>query len=372
MALFTLALFIVAGVYFALSMMLTAGIARLGRNGSGGEPPVTVVIPARNEERNIHRCLSSISALDYPRDRLQVIVIDDHSTDGTAAAAGSFAGRLPGFSLVLMDDIAGAGEGKRAALIQGFRRAEGDIIVQTDADCIVPAGWIRALVRRFDGKTGIAGGMTVMRNFDKRNTCFTRIQSLDWLYLLSVGAGAAGLGIPLSCIGNNLAVRRSAYDAAGGYEDIPFSVTEDFALFQAVVRAGWGCGFSLEEDSLVHSSPQAGVRGFFLQRLRWASGGIRLAGAGVVLLAAAFLMHLGVLLGIILGAGAPALAAAFAVSAAGDLVFLFAAAKRINRLRMLVFFPLYELFYYCYTTVIGIVLPFVSSISWKARKIQVK
>ncbi|KPK95920.1 hypothetical protein AMJ80_02835 [bacterium SM23_31] len=361
----------VSGIYVVLSFLLTIGLIKKSHVRSDYEPPVSIVIPARNEEENIERCLTSLEALEYPREKLEIVVVDDHSDDNTASIVRSFSERNSTISLV---SLSGQNPGERdesgkiAALAEGYRLSGGEIILQTDVDCIVPRRWVGSMVSRFEDGVGIAGGMTILDTFNRINTCFTRIQSLDWMYLLGVGAGASGIGLPLSCFGNNLAIRRTAYEEAGGYESIPFTFTEDFAIFQAVTRSGWNAAYSLEEDSLIQSLPPKTFRAFLNQRLRWASGGIKSAGAGLVFLAAAFLLHFLVIVSIIFGVSPLYWAVIICITIVFDFIFLYILAKKVNRVKFLFFFPLLELYYYVYTTVFGLLMPFISSLSWKGRK----
>lgn len=368
---FEILLIAAAGIYAVSSVLLTIGLMKKSRIRSDYEPTVAIVIPVRNEEENIERCLTSLKALEYPGDKLETVIVDDHSDDNTASIVQSFSERNSTISLVSMSEQNPAERdesGKIAALAQGYRVSDGEIILQTDADCAVPRQWIRSMVSRFEDGVGIVGGMTILDTFRGINTCFTQMQSLDWMYLLGVGAGASGIGIPLSCFGNNLAVRRTAYEAAGGYESIPFTFTEDFAVFQAITRSGWNAAYSLEEGSLIRSLPPKTLRAFLNQRLRWASGGIKLAGAGLVFLAAAFLLHFLVIISIVFSVSPLYWTAAICTASIFDFIFLYILAKKVNRIELLLYFPLLELYYYLYTTVFGLLMPFISSLSWKGRK----
>lgn len=368
MTMFEILLIVAAGIYVVLSVLLTIGLKKKSRVHSDYEPPVSIVIPVRNEEENIERCLISLEALEYPRDKLEIIVVDDHSDDNTASIVQSFSERNPTISLISLSEQKNSESGKIAALAQGYSFSSGEIILQTDADCVVPQRWVCSMVSRFEDGVGIVGGMTILDTFHRINTCFTQMQSLDWMYLLGVGAGASGIGIPLSCFGNNLAVRRAAYESAGGYESLPFTFTEDFAVFRAITRSGWNAAYSLEEDSLIQSLPPKTFRAFLNQRLRWASGGIKLAGAGIVFLAAAFLLHFLVIISIVFNVSPLYWTAAICTASVFDFIFLYILAKKVNRIKLLLYFPLLELYYYLYTTVFGLLMPFISSLSWKGRK----
>ena len=375
-------LFTIGGIYVLFNIILTAGVAagsKSVKNENGknkpSEPNVSVIVPARNEEQNIKRCLDSLEALDYPEDKLEIVIIDDNSDDNTASIVQNYCDRIKHFSLLSLNgssESAGAkstgASGKIAALKYGYQETSGDIILQTDADCAVPSGWIKTITSIMDKEVGIVGGAIMLDEYSKRNSWITRILSLDWLYLLGVGAGANGAGFPLSCFGNNLAVRRTAYEDAGGYDAIPFTFTEDFALFKSITRAGWRSSFSLKNTSVILSRPPDSLRNFINQRLRWATGGIKLAGPGIILLIAAFLLHLLVIAAVAFNISLSVLVTVIIVTGFSDFIFLATLTNKVNKSKLLLYFPLFEVYFFLSTTLFGLALPFVSSLKWKDRK----
>jgi len=114
-------------------------------------PSVTVVVPAYNAGRTIAECVGSLLALDYPPDRLELIVVDNASSDDTRRVLQQFAGSVQ----VLAELV----RGSAAARNRGIRAAGGDIVAMTDADCVVARGWLRALVPALaDEGVGAVGG----------------------------------------------------------------------------------------------------------------------------------------------------------------------------------------------------------------------
>ncbi|MFM1793710.1 MAG: hypothetical protein RL642_95, partial [Bacteroidota bacterium] len=116
------------------------------KSSSTSTEKVTVIIPARNEEANIGRCLDSLLQQSLPTDQREIIVVDDGSTDTTATLVESYAEK--GVRLLTLTDEAG---GKKAALAKGIAAAKHGIIVTTDADCTYPANWLNTLLNyRFE------------------------------------------------------------------------------------------------------------------------------------------------------------------------------------------------------------------------------
>lgn len=107
-------------------------------------PTVSIVIPVRNRPVQLDACLAAIARLDYPSDRLEVIAVDDASTDDTAARAAAWQGRLP-LRVLRMDEQVGAAECRN----QGAVVARGEILAFTDSDCQPHPQWLRVLVPEF-------------------------------------------------------------------------------------------------------------------------------------------------------------------------------------------------------------------------------
>src|SRR4030095_7025838 len=109
----------------------------------------------------------------------------------------------------------------------------------------------------------------------KPKNLFWGLQSVDWLYLLSVASGGDGIRIPISCVGNNMSYRKKAYDEVGGYEKIPFSVTEDFMLLQKIHKdAGYNTKFPVNDETKNITLPCLTINQLLSQKKRWAAGGI--------------------------------------------------------------------------------------------------
>ena len=136
------------------------------------EPTVTVLVAARNEELNLPRCLESLSQLDYPVEKLHVMVLNDRSNDATGIIAHDFTKRFPFIRVLdISEDLSGL-RGKMNALAQGINHSSGDIIMITDADCIVSRDWVRETVQYFDHKTGMVAGMTLIdSDFSNKDIC---------------------------------------------------------------------------------------------------------------------------------------------------------------------------------------------------------
>jgi cellulose synthase/poly-beta-1,6-N-acetylglucosamine synthase-like glycosyltransferase len=236
------------------------------------DPPfVSVIVPARNEEKTISECLLAISANTYPKNKYEIIAIDDRSDDNTRKLMETLLDQIPNLKIkILKEDRKEENlKGKPGAIQSIIDEAKGDILLFTDADCKPSPKWIETMVRGFkDDGIGLISSFTNVSG----NRIFDRLQSLEWLYLNAIGSAAVGWNKPMSCFGNNLAVRKADFDAVGGYKKIKFSVTEDLALLHAIHSSGKKVRYLPHSDSLVFTKPNETIADYLRQHHRWAVG----------------------------------------------------------------------------------------------------
>jgi cellulose synthase/poly-beta-1,6-N-acetylglucosamine synthase-like glycosyltransferase len=359
---------VLGGLYF-IELGFFAYAARLARRPAGdvrtttGSRRVSVVVAAKDEEKNLPACLESLVRIDYPRELLEIIVVNDQSSDRTASIVDGFAARYDNVKRI---DAAESlvTRGKANALSQGIDAAAGEFIFLTDADCSVPPTWVAGTLKYFDERTGIVGGVTLISN---TQSIVSGIQSLDWDFLLSIASGAATLRKPVACLGNNLAFRKRAYEDVGGYRKINFSVTEDYALFKAVARSGsWEYRYPMDKDTLVETLPVKTLKEVFAQRRRWATGGKDTGLFGIVTLAPGFLLHWMVLISIVFS---PVLfLISFLLKVLLDGLFVLPTLKHYGKIAHLKFILSFEIYYLVYVAVLPFSVYLGKAITWKGRK----
>lgn len=330
------------------------------------EPTVTVIIAARNEEDRILPCLDSLLQIDYPAEKLEILVVDDFSTDKTAEIVERFIAGRGNIQLLKSPPESGNLRGKTNAIAQGIRHSRGEIIMFTDADCAVHPRWVRGTVKYFSEDTGIVGGFTILGT----GRLFHGIQALDWLYLFSLASATAGLNIPLTAIGNNLSIRRSAYVKTGGYEVIPFSVTEDYSLVQTIIqKTDYRLRFPLEPDAVVTSGACDSLSQLVRQKQRWGVGALDMVSVGMVVIAIGWLVRALVVLGLILAPATLSIPLFAAVALADYLLF----SKVFGRLPFK-HLQKYFLAFECYLTCYGLIIPFLAmgsrNVIWKERSLR--
>ncbi len=349
--------------YFGFSLALCHGIKRNYEINQAQNLFVSVIVAARNEAENIHDCLTSLTRLDYPEEFLEIIIINDRSEDTTDQIISQFINDKSRFKYLSIFKSIPNLSGKASAISQAIGYSKGEIIIITDADCVVPKNWVQKMTSYFTNQIGVVAGFSLL---DFSKGLFNKIQNLDWTYLLSVAAGAVGLGIPLTCMGNNFAFRRGAYDEVGGYEGVGFSVTEDFALLKAIAqKTKWKIAFPIDPECLVNSKPTKSLKDFFSQRKRWATGGMSVHWFGKILITTSLITHL-IFLGLLI------FSQKFFWEIAMLLLILFndylILKMPLNLLNMKVYLkylPHYKIFFLFYSIVLLFQLLFIPTITWK-------
>ncbi len=240
-------------------------------------PAVSILIAARNEEASILPCLQAVARLNYPADAVEVLIGNDGSTDQTGSIVTAFIADKPRFqSMDIIESVTGL-RGKANVLAQLARQARGEWLFFTDADTQVPPDWVSEMLAGHyptsATKAGIITGVTLpgVDSLEGGNV-FHKLQTIDWLYSLTLTHWLSALGVPVTAMGNNMAVSRVAYETVGGYENVPFSVTEDYALFRAVIRNGYGFRNRLDAGVLAKTRPTETLRDWLEQRKRWMRG----------------------------------------------------------------------------------------------------
>ena len=329
-------------------------------------PRVSIIVAARNEEDNIEACIRSLAALDYPRELLDIIIVDDRSTDRTPELVAQFAAAHGHMRLLRIGTESDIPHGKANAVMCAADIATGEIIMFTDADCEVPPTWVSSTVKYYsEPRVGAVAGFTSLAG----SPPLERMQALDWFVLFSVAAAMTRLGSPVTAVGTNLSVRKRAYDSVGGYRKIPFSVTEDYALYHAVTAGGtWKARFPMDPGALVKSMPCHTLKQLFSQKRRWFTGGRGMDMKSLLIFAFPYVNNFLILAGIFL---APwwAVCIALGVKLCVDFVLCLPATARFGRKSLLAVYPLFELYYYTYVLIFPPIVAFGSKITWKGRKI---
>ena len=326
-------------------------------------PTVSIVVAARNEETNILTCIESLDKLIYTEGKLEIIMVDDASTDNTSETIKLFIkDKLRFRSIQLEENQSGKLKGKVRAMAEGIKIANGEIILTTDADCVVNPLWAKTIASYYIGNVGVVNGFTSQTVKDS----FSGMQAIDFVYLLFIAAGTINLGKPVSCIGNNMSFRKKAYVETGGFENLPFSVTEDFLLLNSIHKLKkYEVIYPLNKDSLVISKPAESIKELFNQKKRWAVGGIDTPPIGIGLMFWSFLTNLFLLLTPFFLNASWLYLAFFKVAI--DFFILLPVHQKLGLQRNLKYFLVFQFYYIIYVLVLPFVVLFSKKVKWKDR-----
>lgn len=253
-------------------------LARLYRRptDAGIEPTIAVIVPSYNEGAAVARTIAACSAVDYPDDALEIVCVDDGSTDDTLdhARAAATAARRPVRCVAL-----GSNQGKRAAMAAGIRCTEAEILVFVDSDSVPAPGAVRALVQGFaDKRVGAVAGLTYVRN--AHANALTRMQAARYYISFQLlKAAESAVGTVSCCSGCFAAYRREAVmPVLDKWEHQRFLGTEctygdDRSLTNMILRRHWTTRYHAGAEAWT-DAPDRYAK-FFKQQLRWKKSWLR-------------------------------------------------------------------------------------------------
>ena len=283
-------LFTLLCVYSLVAVMFSRNIIPVPQNSNNWQPFVSIVIACKDEEDNLPHLFDSLKKLDYEQEKLEIIFINDASTDRSNDLIEQFKSTIPGIFLKTLSATEKKKPGKAGALLVGIEQCRGKVVFITDADCRVSPDWIRAILPAFQENIGVVGGYTYIY---QPKSLFAQLQALDWQFSLCIASAASQMNRPITWVGNNLAILKSAYDKVGGYENLQNSFVEDFSLIDAIERSTqWNCRFYAAAEGAVKTQSLPSLLSLYNQRKRWAAG---ISGArpfGIFIMVVAFLTHI--------------------------------------------------------------------------------
>ena len=235
---------------------------------------VSIIVSVKNEEKNIQNLLNSLSTQDYPIDQYEIIIADDHSTDNTLSILQENKENIKNLKVINIKKTPDNLSSKKWALTQAIQESKGEIILQTDGDCIVEKKWISKMVAPFlKAEIGFVSGYTPLKLVKK--DLMDRILIFENLAQDAFFASCIGRGLTMSCVGRSIAFRKKYFLDINGYEDMKDIESGDDDLLMHRMIFGKKCkiAYVISKYSNVHSYAPKNVNDFINQRLRFASKG---------------------------------------------------------------------------------------------------
>jgi cellulose synthase/poly-beta-1,6-N-acetylglucosamine synthase-like glycosyltransferase len=337
---------------------------------------ISVIIPARNEEKNIEACINSILAQQYPGHLYEIIVVDDHSEDNTAAIVNRFAnGNVKCISLATAlpaDKVTHAY--KKAALTAGIAQSQGQLIITTDADCIAQPLWLLHIAAIYDQQQPVMIIAPVI--YQTEPGLLSIFQLIDFMSMQGITAAAHRLNLGKMSNGANFAFRKSAFEQVNGYEGTEHLASGDDYLLTVKLDkfAPDSTAYLKSPEAIISTAAQHTWRSFLQQRIRWASKSGKYSDHRlttilllVYLFNASFLM---LLLASISNITWLYIAAAmFVIKVISEYLFLIPVSRFFKKQWALRYFILLQPLHIAYIILAGF-LGFVGNYEWKGRKVK--
>lgn len=233
---------------------------------------ISVIIPVRNEAKNIISLLEDLNQQNYPFSSFEVFVMNDNSEDETRTLVESF--QKESHYILHLKDITQSGKiasPKKQAITQAVGLAKGELIICTDGDCRVSSEWLTLICQYYQAKNAkfISAPVTFLDN----SHIFTKMQIVEFASLIGTGASSLFLGFPNMCNGANLAYPKKVFYEVKGYEGVEnlASGDDEFLMHKIAKKYPKQIYFLKHQQAIVNTTAQEKLSGFIHQRRRWAS-----------------------------------------------------------------------------------------------------
>lgn len=340
------------------------------------ETSFSIVIPARNEENNIEKCIRSIARNRYAPGLYEIIVVDDFSTDNTAAIVSDLQSTFPFLRLIQLNDYVGEkiNSYKKKAIETAIAVSKFDFILTTDADCEVGDRWLSAYDRLI--KNAHPAFVAAPVKIKNTGSFLSLFQMMDFLSLQGITMAAVGSGIHTLCNGANLGYAKPAFYAVKGFEGIDSIASGDDMLLMHKINTLFPgrTHYLFQKNAIVETLPMQSWKAFFNQRIRWASKtGFYQDKRLLPILLVVYLFNLLLLLTLILSLWSEDLfrwwLCLLAAKTIAEIIFLWPVTRFFECRKSLIWFPLLQPLHIVYTVIAGFLGKF-SSFEWKGRVVK--
>lgn len=234
----------------------------------------TIIIPARNEEANIGKCLLAILVQNYPSNLFEIIVIDDYSTDATPSIIQQLQTNHTNLKLIRLAEILldkPLNSYKKKAIEIAINQASNNWIITTDADCFAPINWLSSYNNYIQQNDVVFVGAPVV--FTNNGSVLQAFQCIDFMAFQGVTVAVVSAGFHAMCNGANLAFKKTIFFEVDGYKDIDNIASGDDMFLMNKIQKKYPkhIGFLYNQSAIVSTLPMPTISSFFNQRIRWAS-----------------------------------------------------------------------------------------------------
>jgi glycosyltransferase involved in cell wall biosynthesis len=274
MELVTIVLYLIIVVYVIFMIQLILGydkVKTFKRTQVEPKTAFSIIVPFRNEEKNLPKLLQSFSQLNYPYKLIEIVMVDDFSTDSSERVCIKWRLDHEFLDTTLLENLRLSNSPKKDAIGRAVPIIKHDWIITTDADCTVPENWLLTIDNYIQNHQPEMIVGTV--KYKTKNNWFHQFQQLDLLSLQGTTMGSFGIGKPFMCNGANFAYTKKLFKEIGGFEGVSKNASGDdvFLLQKATSKHLDKIHYLKNTESIVKTKPENDLFEFFMQRVRWAS-----------------------------------------------------------------------------------------------------
>ena len=237
-------------------------------------PFVSIIVSAKNEENNVKQLLNSLSKQNYPEEKYEIIIANDKSTDNTLQQLLHYQSTINNLKIINIEKIPSNWGSKKWAINKCINDSNGNIILQTDADCLHGENWIFEMAQPFQNyNIGFVSGPSYLGN---KSSFWNLILKLESISQESFTYANSKKNLYISCTARNIAFRKSIFNEIDGYKGIHHieSGDDDLLLHKIATQTNCNIEYIANQKSVVKSDSPSTIKNLYLQRLRYASKGM--------------------------------------------------------------------------------------------------
>ncbi|WP_244270371.1 glycosyltransferase family 2 protein [Christiangramia echinicola] len=371
---------LIAASYLGLIIAFIVGFNRVPEfqlKALAGKNTFSIVIPYRDEAENLPRLFRSLTSLNYPRDKFEIILVNDASKDDSRSIAEKFKADFAELNIRLLENCRKTISPKKDAIQAAIDISKFDYIATTDADCMVPAKWLQFFDESIQVKTSkmMAAPVGFIQVVGEKKPYFQNFEEMDFMSLQASTIGSFGIEKAFMCNAANMCYEKETFLKESGFDNYgKIASGDDVFLLQKLRKKGYKVDFIKSASAVVLTGYQKNLRSLLNQRIRWAaktssysSGFAKFTGLIVFLMNFLLIAFTGLALLNLMPY--QVLMLIFLLKFNADFVLIYKSAKFMNRDRLMRHY-LWSSIVYPFFTVYVAVLSLFRGYEWKGRRFK--
>jgi len=371
---------LITAAYLGLVVAFIFGwskVPELSLKGMASKSTFSIIIPYRNEAENLPRLFKSLTSLNYPTRKFEIILVNDASEDDSRNLAESFQHDFQELNIQLLENSRKTNSPKKDAIKTGIDVSRHNYIVTTDADCIVPTKWLQFFDETIQvtGAKMMAASVGFIQQPGIKKPYFHNFEEMDFMSLQASTVGSFGIEKAFMCNAANMCYEKEIFINEAGFDENELIASgDDVFLLQQLRKKGFKVSFIKSEKATVFTNYQRNLKDLINQRIRWAAKttnytSILAKFTGVIV----FLMNLSLLVftGLAFLKLIPYqfLMLIFLLKFNADFILIYKSAKFMNRENLMRHY-LWSSIIYPFFTVYVAILSFFRGYEWKGRRFR--